>query len=127
MGMGLVCSRRLGRAARVALTHPLLPLALSDAQERSRAAAGLTRRQSVLDSVSAARSDQQRVPLRREHRPGSTEAAEGYKLLQLLLGEGPLASLVLWCYRRRHGVPAEAVLTHSATQAGGLSYASAKR
>ena len=56
-----------------------------------------------------------------EHRPGSTEAAdraEGYRLLQLLLGEGPLASLALWCYRRRHGVPAEAVLTVRRTPEG---------
>ena len=94
------------------------------AQERCRAAAGLARRQ-VLDGVSGARSDQHAAPLRHryrgtEPRPGSTEAAdraedraadraEGYRLLQLLLGEGRLASLALWCYRRRHGVPAEAV------------------
>ena len=48
----------------------------------------------------------------------------------VLLGEGLLASLALWCYRRRHGrgkggVPVEAVLPHGATRAGGLSYGSA--
>ena len=105
------------------------PPVFDRAQERSRAAAaasaaGLTRRQLVLDGASGdARTDMARsdhaAPLRHryrgtEHRPGSTEAAdraEGYRLLQQLLGEGPLASLALWCYRRRHGVPAEAILT----------------
>ena len=109
---GLVCSRRLGRRlGRAARCRPSHPAFFDHAQERARAAAGPTWRQSVLGSVSAARPDQQRAPLRCEHRLGSTEteAAEEYKLLQLLLGDGLLARLVLWCYRRRHGVPAEAV------------------
>ena len=129
----LVCSRTAaagvaGQRVQLSCSHHAPPV-FDRAQERSRAAAaasaaGLTRRQLVLDGASgAARTDMARsdhaAPLRHryrgtEHRPGSTEAAdraEGYRLLQQLLGEGPLASLALWCYRRRHGVPAEAILT----------------
>ena len=76
-----------------------------DEQERARGAAGLTRRESVLKSVPSANQRGDAA----EGGDAAKAAAEGYRMLNHLLGDGPLASLVLWCYRRRHALPAQAV------------------